>query len=153
MLQAFGAFVFDGTFSFGLMCYCIYNINIWILLNIENILVQTNRILKLKDGFLISVQASYDNIVFFCQTHYRRRRSDIRTYTHPYKRTHTLPLWAPPRNWVQETNPVDLQIDEVTTGTSLSTETSPPTERIFWWDTKVSNLKFKLWWVGMLLLS
>jgi hypothetical protein len=42
-------------------------------------------------------------------------------------RTHTLPLWIPPKNWV---GPVNLEIDEVTTGGSLLTDTSSTTERI-----------------------
>jgi hypothetical protein len=41
--------------------------------------------------------------------------------------THTLPLWAPLKNWVGLAN---FEIVEVTTGTSLSMGTSPTTERI-----------------------
>jgi len=42
-------------------------------------------------------------------------------------RMHTLPLWAPPKNQV---GPANLEIDEVTTGASLSTDMSPTTESI-----------------------
>jgi hypothetical protein len=35
------------------------------------------------------------------------------------------------RDWVQETDPTNHEIDEVTTNTSLSTETSPPAKKIF----------------------
>jgi hypothetical protein len=41
--------------------------------------------------------------------------------------TYTLPLWAPPKNWVGLAN---LEIDEVTIGVSLLTGTLPTTERI-----------------------
>jgi hypothetical protein len=35
---------------------------------------------------------------------------------------HTLPLWAPPRNRIQEINPMDLEIDEITMIASVSME-------------------------------
>jgi hypothetical protein len=41
--------------------------------------------------------------------------------------TRTLPLWAPTKNWV---GPENLEIDKVTTGTSLAMGTSPTTKRI-----------------------
>jgi hypothetical protein len=42
--------------------------------------------------------------------------------------THTLFLWAPPKDWAGGSG---LDIDEVITDASLSMGTSPPTERIF----------------------
>jgi hypothetical protein len=66
--------------------------------------------------------------LFFCETRYRRRRSFIRTYSHPYERTYTLLLCAPPRDLVQETDSTGHEIDEVTTDASSSTGTSPPTK-------------------------
>jgi hypothetical protein len=50
-----------------------------------------------------------------------------RTLTPMNADTHTLPIWAPPKNRVGPTN---LEIDEGTTSASLSTGMSPTTERI-----------------------
>ena len=50
----------------------------------------------------------------------RTRPQHARTLTPMNTRTQTLPLWAPPKDWA----PADLKILEVTTGASLSTETS-----------------------------
>jgi hypothetical protein len=54
--------------------------------------------------------------------------------------THTLPLWAPPKNWVGLTN---LEIVEVTTGISLSMGTSPTTERIAPLNPRINPEKYK----------
>jgi len=50
-----------------------------------------------------------------------------RTPTPINARMQPLPLWAPPKNQV---GPANLEIEEVTTGASLSTSTLPTTESI-----------------------
>jgi hypothetical protein len=65
-------------------------------------------------------------------------------YTHPSERTHTLPLWAPLRDWVQE---IDLTVLEnwrshhvrlaIDGNIAYHWRKFPPL-----WDTKVSNLGF-----------
>lgn len=68
------------------------------------------------------------SIVIAVRLSYKHRRSWTRVHTHPYERTHVHPtIWAPPKNQV---GPINLEIDEVTIGASLSTDTSPTTERI-----------------------
>ena len=62
---------------------------------------------------------------FFCETQYKPRRSHIHAHTHPYERTHAHPT---PMN-TSEAGGSSLEIDEVTTGVSLSTETSSLTEK------------------------
>jgi hypothetical protein len=79
-------------------------------------------------------EKKFDNVrtypvIFFLETQYKHKRSHTRTYTHPYEHTHVHPtLWAPLKDWADG---LGLEIDEVTTGTSLLTGTSPLTERIF----------------------
>jgi hypothetical protein len=66
-------------------------------------------------------------------THFLRDPTDAdahineRTLNLMNPRTYTLPLWAPPKNWVRPTN---LEIDEVATGVLLLTSTSPTIEKI-----------------------
>jgi hypothetical protein len=56
---------------------------------------------------------------FFTRPSYRRKCSHTRGHTHPTNaHTHTIPLWAPPKNWI---GPANLEIDKVTTNASLST--------------------------------
>jgi hypothetical protein len=60
---------------------------------------------------------------------YRRRRSQMQAYTHPYKRMYAYAtLWVPQRG---ETMPVDLEINKITICTTLSMAMPPPSERIF----------------------
>jgi hypothetical protein len=68
--------------------------------------------------------ASYYSFFF---TNYTVQTQTL-TNTHaPCEHTHvTLPLWAPPKDWVRQI----LDIDEVTTDASLSTGTSPTTKKI-----------------------
>jgi hypothetical protein len=54
--------------------------------------------------------------------------------------THTLSLGAPPKNRV---GPANLEIDEVTTGASLSTSTSSTTESIASLNPKINPKKCK----------
>jgi len=66
-------------------------------------------------------------VFFFCET---QLHADVyiheRTLTPMNARTYTLPLWAPTKNRI---GPANLEFDKVTTGASLSTDTSPTTER------------------------
>jgi hypothetical protein len=63
-----------------------------------------------------------------------------RTLTSMNVRTHTLPLWAPLKNWV---GPANLEIDEVTTGASLSMDKSSTTERITPLDPRINPEKWE----------
>jgi hypothetical protein len=69
-------------------------------------------------------------IFFFFEKHSTNANAHIHahTLTPMNAHMHTLPLWAPPKDWAGRSG---LEIDEVTTGASLSTGTSSPTERIF----------------------
>jgi hypothetical protein len=79
----------------------------------------------------MNILDKYEDVFFFCKTQYRYRRWHMHTYTYPYKHTHAHPtLWAPLRDQVQETDLMDLDIDEVTTGVSLLTGTSSSTENV-----------------------
>jgi hypothetical protein len=54
---------------------------------------------------------------------------DAHTYIHTLiTQAHTLPLRAPSGNCIQETVPTGIEIDEVTTSTTMSSGTPHPTE-------------------------
>jgi hypothetical protein len=66
-------------------------------------------------------------------------RSPLWTYAH------TPCLYEDLRRLSRETDPVNLEIDEVTTGSSLSTETSSSTKRIIHLFTRHQNVKPGVW--------
>jgi hypothetical protein len=88
----------------------------------------------------IGLRHKYDLFPFFARpstgadAHIHKRLTPMNSCSH------TLPLWAPPKNWVGLTN---LEIVEVTTGISLSMGTSPTTERIAPLNPRINPEKYK----------
>jgi len=76
------------------------------------------------DGYFSVVTSECLITFFFWETQYNRRMSQhVHAHTPMNAYTYTLPLWTPPIDWADGSG---LGVDEVITGISLSTETSPP---------------------------